>query len=74
MGEVFHQTGLDKVVVHADIQNKVKTIELLCNQLPKEIKENADESASNFCLENLHDMVIRIREDLKQIKACGQLS
>ena len=45
------------------------SIELLCNQLPKDVKENADESAINFCLENLHDMVIRIREDLKQIKA-----
>ena len=70
VGEVFHHTGsIDKVLCELDINNKVKTIELLCNQLPKGIKENSDECAINFCLENLHDMVIRIREDLKQIKS-----
>lgn len=72
VGEVFHHTGsIDKVLCELDINNKVKTIELLCNQLPKTIKEDtgANETAINFCLENLHDMVIRIREDLKQIKS-----
>jgi hypothetical protein len=70
VGEVFHHTGsIDKVLCQLDIKNKVRTIELLCNSLPAELKKDDDESAINFCLENLHDMVIRIREDLKQIKA-----
>lgn len=69
VGEVFHHTSsIDKVLCKLDINNKVKVIELLCNSLPSELKETDNNSAINFCLENLHDMVIRIREDLKQIK------
>jgi|TARA_B100000963_G_scaffold361009_1_gene394344 hypothetical protein len=70
VGDVFHHTAsIDKVLCQLDIENKVKTIELLCNSLPSDLKKEGDESAINFCLENLHDMVIRIREDLKQLKA-----
>ena len=40
VGEVFHHTGsIDKVLCELDINNKVKTIELLCNQLPKMLKD-----------------------------------
>jgi hypothetical protein len=71
VGEVFHHTSsIDKVLCKLDINNKVKVIELLCNSIQSRVlKETDDSSAINFCLENLHDMVIRIREDLKQIKS-----
>mgnify|MGYP006088203853 FL=1 len=43
-------------------------MELLCNSLPSKGSDSSNESAINFCLDNLHDMIIRIREDLKQLK------
>ena len=43
-------------------------MELLCNSLPSKGSDSSNENAINFCLDNLHDMIIRIREDLKQLK------
>ena len=47
------------------IGNKIKTMELMCKDLSK-LDKNNNESV-NYCLENLHDMIIRIREDLKPL-------
>ena len=50
VGDVFHHTAsIDKVLCQLDIENKVKTIELLCNSLPSDLKKEGDESAINFC-------------------------
>ena len=69
IGDVFHHThSIDKVLFTLDINNKIKTTELLCNSLPSKGSDSSNESAINFCLDNLHDMIIRIREDLKQLK------
>tara|TARA_Y100001958_G_C20968310_1_gene364347 strand:+ start:16 stop:498 length:483 start_codon:yes stop_codon:yes gene_type:complete len=69
IGDVFHHThSIDKVLYSLDINNKVKTLELLCNSLPSKEIDSANENAIDFCLENLHDMILHIREDLAQIK------
>lgn len=69
IGEVFYYaTSVDKVLAELDIGNKIKTMDLLCKDLSNN-KSYSDEKDStiNFCLDNLHDMIIRIREDLRQI-------
>jgi hypothetical protein len=69
IGDVFHHThSIDKVLFTLDINNKIKAMELLCNSLPSKGSDSSNENAINFCLDNLHDMIIRIREDLKQLK------
>lgn len=69
IGDVFHHTNsIDKVLFTLDIHNKVKTLELLCNSLPTKEIDSSNENAIDFCLDNLHDMIIRIREDLNQLK------
>jgi hypothetical protein len=68
IGEVFYYTTfVDKSLCKLDIGNKIKTMELMCKDLSK-LDKNNNESV-NYCLENLHDMIIRIREDLKQISS-----
>ena len=66
IGEVFYYTAyVDKALCKLDNGNKIKTMELTCKDLEKLDKKN--NQSVNYCLENLHDMIIRIREDLKQI-------
>jgi hypothetical protein len=75
IGEVFYYTtSVDKVLSELDIGNKIKTMELLCKDLTAVTKSQGEkvhsrETAINFCLDNLHDMIIRIREDLRQISS-----
>lgn len=66
IGEVFYYTTyVDKSLSKLDIGNKIKIMELMCKDIANVDKHNSE--SVNYCLENLHDMIIRIREDLKQI-------
>jgi len=69
IGEVFYYTtSVDKVLSELDIGNKIKTMDLLCKDLSSnKLYSDEKDSTINFCLDNLHDMIIRIREDLRQI-------
>lgn len=68
IGEIFYYTNyVDKSLCQLDIGNKVKTMELMCKDMAKLEKLNSE--SVNYCLENLHDMIVRIREDLKQINS-----
>ena len=42
-------------------------MELMCKDINK--FDKLDSASVNYCLENLHDMIVRIREDLKQINS-----
>ena len=69
IGDIFYYSNsVDKVLCELDIGNKIKTMELLTKEFST-VKEINNEDAINYCLENLHDMIIRIREDIKQISA-----
>lgn len=72
IGEIFYYTKyVDKSLCQLDIGNKVKTMELMCKDMAKLEKLNSE--SVNYCLENLHDMIVRIREDLKQINSIIKL-
>lgn len=67
IGDIFYYSNtVDKVLCELDIGNKIKTMELLTNQFSS-VKNLDNATAIHYCLENLHDMILRIREDLKQI-------
>jgi len=67
LGDIFYYSAnVDRVLCELDIANKLVTMEFLI----KELNANCsciDEESIHTCLENLHDMILRIREDLKQI-------
>jgi len=75
IGEIFYYTTyVDKVLCELDIGNKIKIMEQLCKEITPIICEDKNtiklkHNSVNCCLEQLHDMIIRIREDLKQISA-----
>lgn len=67
IGDIFYYSNsVDKVLCELDIGNKIRTMELLTKEFSS-IKDLDNEDAIHYCLENLHDMILRIREDLKQI-------
>ena len=69
IGDIFYYSNsVDKVLCELDIGNKIKTMELLTKEFSSAEKFD-NEDAINYCLENLHDMILRIREDLKQISS-----
>ena len=68
IGEIFYYTSyVDKSLCQLDIGNKIKTMELMCKDISQ--LDKLDSASVNYCLENLHDMIVRIREDLKQINS-----
>ena len=56
-----YSNKVDEVLIQLDIKERVKTVDLLI----KDITEYTD-TISN-CISNLHDIILLIREDLKQI-------
>lgn len=56
-----YNTNLDELLLQLDIKERVKNFESLINQ----IKVNNDTITS--CIQGLHEIIILIREDLKQI-------
>lgn len=68
LGDIFYYSAnVDRVLCELDIANKLVTMEFLI----KELNANCgciDEESIHTCLENLHDMILHIREDLKQIR------
>tara|TARA_B100001093_G_C26806503_1_gene1005723 strand:+ start:866 stop:1357 length:492 start_codon:yes stop_codon:yes gene_type:complete len=68
LGDIFYYSAnVDKVLCELDIANKLITMELLIKELNSH-SDCFDEESIHTCLENLHDMIMHIREDLKQIK------
>ena len=67
LGDIFYySTNVDKVLHELDIANKLSTMELLIKEL-NQCVHFIDEDSVHQSLENLHDMIIRIREDLKRV-------
>lgn len=58
----FHDPKVNAILVNSDISNKIEIIEILIKDI--EIKNEA----LNMCLEKIHDAILHIREDLKNIK------
>jgi hypothetical protein len=56
-----YNTNLDELLLQLDIKERVKNFESLINQ----IRVNNDTVTS--CIQGLHEIIILIREDLKQI-------
>ncbi len=72
IGEIFYYTSyVDRSLCQLDIGNKIKTMELMCKDISE--LDKLDSASVNYCLENLHDMIVRIREDLKQINSIIKL-
>lgn len=74
ISEIFYYTDyVDKVLYDLDIGNKIKIMEELCKEITPVLSEEKTQNSHlkhnsvNCCLEQLHDMIVRIREDLKQI-------
>lgn len=58
---IYYDNNIDEVLKKLDIKNKIKNIELLLSG----IKSN--NPMINRCIEGLYDIIIDIREDIKQI-------
>lgn len=62
VGNIFsYNENIDDVLQYLDIHERIKTIDLLI----KDIKEY--NNTISHCVLNLHDIILLIREDLKQI-------
>ena len=59
----FQDPKLERTLEELDVKEQVRTVETLIRNLHK---ERISESI-NLCLEQLHEIICRIREDLKQI-------
>ena len=59
----YYSTNVDIVLQDLDISNKVKMIE----EITKNINDEQHSKILEMSLESIHDMVIKIREDLKAI-------
>lgn len=60
----YYSSRVDKVLISLDVKQKIKMVEDVCKILQN--KEKNSELIAN-CLESIHDMIIKIREDLKNI-------
>lgn len=59
-----YDDNIDNFFKDLDIYNKIKNIELLIININTHKSNN---SVINKCIEDLHDIIITIREDIKQI-------
>lgn len=65
IGDIFYYSSrVDRVLLSLDVKQKIKTVESVCKILEKKEKNNKLIIES---LEGIHDMIIKIREDLKNI-------
>ena len=65
IGDIFYYSSrVDRVLLSLDVKQKIKTVESVCKILEKKEKNNRLIIES---LESIHDMIIKIREDLKNI-------
>ena len=60
----YYSSRVDRVLLSLDVKQKIKTVESVCKILEKKEKNNILITNS---LESIHDMIIKIREDLKNI-------
>ena len=60
----YYSSRVDRVLLSLDVKQKIKTVESVCKILEKKEKNNKLIVNS---LESIHDMIIKIREDLKNI-------
>ena len=60
----YYSSKVDRVLLSLDVKEKIKTVENVCKIL--ENKEENNVFITNS-LESIHDMIIKIREDLKNI-------
>ena len=58
----YYSSKVDRVLLSLDVKEKIKTVENVCKIL--ENKEENNVFIINS-LESIHDMIIKIREDLK---------
>ena len=58
---IYYNDDIHDILLKLDIKNKIKNIELLIQKI------NRSNELINKCIENLHDIILQIREDIKQI-------
>lgn len=66
-GIFYYSKSIDRILVELDIFEKVKTMETLVGKLCRVNLER--DKAIYYSIESIHDMIMRIREDLKQLLA-----
>lgn len=62
-----YNDNIDDVLNYLDIRERVKTVDLLIKDI-----QNYNQTITN-CVSNLHDIILLIREDLKQINQIIEL-
>ena len=67
IANMFYYEDVDKVIIELDVVQKIKTLEDVCKMLTKENAFKNKNNIINTCLDSIHDMIIKIREDLKKI-------
>ena len=63
-GLIYYSNDVDSVISELDLGNKIKILEQLSKTLHNHKTNNV---LVDMALEHMHDMIIRIREDLKSI-------
>ena len=61
---IYYSSDVDSILNELDLGNKIKILEELTKVLNNYKKKN---TLIDMALEHMHDMIIRIREDLKKI-------
>lgn len=61
----YYSTDVDKVLRDLDVGNKIKMLEEMTKSIEKKCKGN--HKIMEMSLASIHDMIIKIREDLKKI-------
>lgn len=56
-----YNTNLDELLQHLDIEERIKNFDSLINQI------RINNNTVTYCIQGLHEIIILIREDLKQI-------
>ena len=64
-GLLYYSNDIDNLLSELDLGNKIKILEQLTKELNNYKNKN---TVVDMSLEHLHDMIIRIREDLKIIQ------
>ena len=61
----YYSNDVDKVLRDLDVGNKIKMLEEMTKSIEKKCKNN--HKLMEMSLASIHDMIIKIREDLKKI-------
>ena len=67
IANMFYCNNVHRVIMELDVVQKIKTLEDVCNMLTSENLDENKNNVINVCLDSIHDMIIKIREDLKNI-------